>query len=65
MVKKCKHCREFFKRYRCAKDTIGECDCPKCQGYCECYLLEGEEPPGFEDDGRSQEAANDRRAPKQ
>jgi hypothetical protein len=35
---KCKHCEEFFKRFSCAKTTIGECDCPKCQGYCECYL---------------------------
>ena len=32
----CKACTEFFKRYRCAAATHGECDCPKCQGYCEC-----------------------------
>lgn len=36
----CKHCRKFFKRYSCAKVGYGgfdgECDCPKCQGYCTC-----------------------------
>jgi hypothetical protein len=32
----CKHCREFFARYRCAAAEYGECDCPKCQGYCKC-----------------------------
>lgn len=42
-MKRCKHCEAFFKRYQCAKTTIGECDCPKCQGYCECYLTEEEE----------------------
>lgn len=43
MKKVCKHCEEFFKRYSCAKTTIGECDCPKCVGYCECYLLEAKD----------------------
>jgi hypothetical protein len=33
---KCEHCQQFFAKYQCGKDTHGECDCPKCQGYCEC-----------------------------
>lgn len=41
-MERCTHCTDFFKRYQCAKNTIGECDCPKCQGYCECYLLDDE-----------------------
>lgn len=24
------------KGYRCSARTHGECDCPKCQGYCKC-----------------------------
>lgn len=32
----CKHCSAFFKSYRCGMTTHGECDCPKCQGMCEC-----------------------------
>lgn len=32
----CKHCRKFFARFRCSADSHGECDCPKCQGYCTC-----------------------------
>lgn len=36
----CCHCRRFFAQFRCAAATHGECDCPKCQGYCECgYAL--------------------------
>jgi len=31
----CQHCNKFFARYRCGAAT-GECDCPKCQGYCDC-----------------------------
>jgi len=34
--KRCRRCREFFARYRCAAETHGECDCPKCQGNCQC-----------------------------
>jgi hypothetical protein len=30
----CRHCQEFLKRYRHNPD--GECDCPRCQGICEC-----------------------------
>lgn len=40
----CKYCAEYFSFFSCAKDRIGytgECDCPKCQGICEC-LEEGE-----------------------
>lgn len=32
--KLCKWCEEFFSKYRCNKPE--ECDCPKCQGLCEC-----------------------------
>lgn len=30
----CKYCRDFFARYRCNAPL--ECDCPRCQGFCEC-----------------------------
>jgi hypothetical protein len=30
----CAKCNAFFARYRCNKPQ--ECDCPKCQGYCDC-----------------------------
>jgi hypothetical protein len=30
----CSYCARFFTRFRCNKPN--ECDCPKCQGYCEC-----------------------------
>lgn len=30
----CKHCETFFASHRCNKPE--ECDCPKCQGICEC-----------------------------
>jgi hypothetical protein len=32
----CKYCKEFSARFRCSAESHGECDCPKCQGYCEC-----------------------------
>jgi hypothetical protein len=32
----CSHCQQFFARFRCSATTHGECDCPKCQGYCQC-----------------------------
>jgi len=33
----CEPCNEFAaKGYRCTKTSHGECDCPKCQGFCEC-----------------------------
>jgi len=32
----CKYCREFFSHYSCGMSVYLECDCPKCQGYCEC-----------------------------
>lgn len=31
---KCKPCTEFFAQFRC--NAPGECDCPPCQGTCEC-----------------------------
>jgi len=39
----CRHCKKFFASYRCSKITHGECDCPKCQGYCKCpeYSIAG------------------------
>jgi len=36
---RCKYCEEFFSRFRCGKESHGECDCPKCQGYCKCDEL--------------------------
>jgi hypothetical protein len=36
IAKRCHHCEKFFARYRCSARTRLECDCPKCQGYCEC-----------------------------
>lgn len=39
--KLCRFCKEFFEKYVCAKNIgEGECDCPKCQGYCECQREE-------------------------
>lgn len=33
----CHSCRAFFERFRCGKNEgEGECDCPRCQGYCRC-----------------------------
>lgn len=35
--KQCGNCQEFFAKHTCAVlSGHGECDCPKCQGYCEC-----------------------------
>ena len=31
---RCDYCKRFFAMYRC--NAPDECDCPKCQGYCEC-----------------------------
>jgi hypothetical protein len=31
---KCTKCSEFEERFRC--NAPDECDCPKCQGLCEC-----------------------------
>lgn len=35
MIYLCKWCREYFKRFRC--NAPNECDCPECQGYCQCH----------------------------
>lgn len=39
-MSKCKACQEFFKRFSCGASRGLECDCPKGQGYCECYLTD-------------------------
>lgn len=39
MTRICDSCRQFFARFRCSAASHGECDCPKCQGYCECSML--------------------------
>ena len=33
---RCDHCKRFFAQYKCSASSHGECDCPKCQGYCAC-----------------------------
>jgi len=34
---RCGACVAYFSRYQCGADQgSGECDCPKCQGYCRC-----------------------------
>jgi hypothetical protein len=35
----CEHCEKFAALgFECSAHTHGECDCPKCQGFCECPL---------------------------
>ena len=35
--KDCIYCSEYFSKWSCgANRDTGECDCPKCQGLCEC-----------------------------
>ena len=36
----CKHCVGFFSKYQCSATLFGECDCPKCQGFCKCNQIE-------------------------
>lgn len=37
-IRKCNACLMFFAMFRCgANQGEGECDCPKCQGYCKCH----------------------------
>lgn len=33
---KCSFCDRFFSQFKCWAKSRGECDCPKCHGYCEC-----------------------------
>jgi molecular chaperone GrpE len=33
----CGYCERFFAQYACSA-ALGECDCPRCQGLCECDL---------------------------
>jgi hypothetical protein len=32
----CQKCDAYFRKYRCSAASHGECDCPRCQGYCRC-----------------------------
>lgn len=32
--RKCGFCKEYFQHSGC--NAPNECDCPRCQGYCEC-----------------------------
>ena len=35
--KLCAKCRKFYARFQCGHNIgQGECDCPRCQGYCKC-----------------------------
>ena len=34
-AERCDHCQRFFARFQCSKHLL-ECDCPICQGLCEC-----------------------------
>ena len=43
----CKYCQWFFAVHRCSAQTHGECDCPKCQGMCECHIKD--EPSAWMD----------------
>jgi hypothetical protein len=36
-MKLCPQCDAFFARYQCSAGSYGECDCPRCQGYCTCH----------------------------
>lgn len=47
----CHYCADFFSEYQCAKQIHLECDCPKCQGYCECEDPEEEEQACSESSG--------------
>lgn len=40
----CTHCNNFFLRFVCSAKSHGECDCPKCQGYCTCAAQDGKLP---------------------
>jgi hypothetical protein len=36
-MSECRHCLAFRERgFICSALIHGECDCPKCQGFCEC-----------------------------
>jgi hypothetical protein len=35
-LEQCPQCAAFFARFRCSAAMDGECDCPRCQGYCTC-----------------------------
>jgi hypothetical protein len=46
----CGHCRRFFLdlHRRCTINLNGECDCPICQGICNCEVPAREAMPKFE-----------------
>lgn len=46
MKTKCTACEKFFSRFAC-NFYFGECDCPECQGYCECRQKEKKEMSEF------------------
>jgi len=43
----CWYCQRFFAQYACTA-ALGECDCPRCQGLCECNLPDAEPEPVIE-----------------
>jgi hypothetical protein len=34
----CRRCKAYFEKFSCGA-WCGECDCPKCQGTCECVPM--------------------------
>ena len=49
MNKPCEDCRLFFLELhrRCTIHLNGECDCPICQGICDCKVAIREAMPRF------------------
>jgi hypothetical protein len=42
-TKPCKFCKKWKKTGRpCSAEALGECDCPVCQGLCECHDYVGD-----------------------
>jgi hypothetical protein len=51
---RCYECERFFSRYACAVERgYDECDCPRCQGYCECHLLRAEQHASREEQNQT------------
>ncbi len=36
-MERCNNCEKFFTKF--THNSIGECDCPPCQGMCNCALI--------------------------
>lgn len=36
---RCAKCEEYFSRFSCGAMSVGECGCPRCQGYCQCNTM--------------------------